>query len=385
MDLCFLKAKRGANISYSVFSGVDTDEFHLMVEPEPLGSVCDQIGQVLESALDFLQSKGMDRHNILFHRYFASDIANSFESIRAAVQATFESPASIIQQPTTAGNKVAAWIYAVKFNAGTVRTHNNKNTLSIEHNGYQHLFASQLSAADACNSKLQTIQLFGKYNEILQNKDLTLAEHCIRTWLFVRDIDNNYQGMVEARNEIFAREGLTTDSHFIASTGIEGETHQAQTLVAMDAYAVGGIDSKQITHLKALDHLSATADYGVAFERATAVDYGDRRHIFVSGTASIDRKGQILHEQDIEKQTERTFENIAALLHEGQASLNDLASILVYIRDWADHRFVANYLQTHFPKVPALCVWAPVCRQGWLIEVEGIAIKKMEQNQFRNF
>ena len=49
--------------------------------------------------------------------------------------------------------------------------------------------------------------------EIYRNFDLPFI---------IENIDGNYKGVVEARREFFAEHGLTPDTHFIASTGIEG-------------------------------------------------------------------------------------------------------------------------------------------------------------------
>jgi len=131
--------------------------------------------------------------------------------------------------------------------------------------------------------------------------------------------------------------------------------------------------------------LNPTHEYGVAFERGTAVDYGDRRDIFISGTASIDCNGDILYPNDIEKQTERGFNNIKALLHEAEADMGDVNSMTVYLRDRADAMFIENYLASNFPDIPTILVLAAVCRSGWLIEIECIAIKSIVNPVFRNF
>jgi hypothetical protein len=38
-----------------------------------------------------------------------------------------------------------------------------------------------------------------------------------------------------------------------------------------------------------------------------------------------------------------------------------------------DFNKVGNYISKHFPKVPKVITWAPVCRPGWLVEVECVA------------
>ncbi len=69
----------------------------------------------------------------------------------------------------------------------------------------------------------------------------------------------------------------------------------------MDTYAVDGLKSEQIHYLYAPTHLNPTYEYGVSFERGTYVDYGDRRQVFISGTASINNKGEVVCPGDIEQ------------------------------------------------------------------------------------
>ena len=78
-----------------------------------------------------------------------------------------------------------------------------------------------------------------------------------RTWIYCRDIDNNYRGLVEGRNGCFDRYGLTAESHFIASTGIEGCTELPGRLLHMDSLGIGA-GARQVRYMEALDYLSPT-------------------------------------------------------------------------------------------------------------------------------
>ena len=51
--------------------------------------------------------------------------------------------------------------------------------------------------------------------------------------------------------------------------------------------------------------LSPTVLYRGTFEQGTRLVPGDRSLCFISGTASIDSKGQVVHPFDVTKQTER--------------------------------------------------------------------------------
>ncbi len=280
---------------------------------------------------------------------------------------------SWVRQHPAPPAKVSLWAYHV---SDPVRTDKIKdgNTLTMKRGGLSHHWTTGITSLNKNTSYEQTKCIFEKYNTILQRRGMSLADNVIRTWLFVQNIDANYHGMTEARKEFFAKHGLTQDTHFIASTGVEGDYINPAAMVTMDAYAISGIRQEQIKFLSAPDHLSPTYLYGVTFERATSIDYKDRKHIFISGTASIDRKGEILHPGDVSRQLERTLENTEALLKQAGATFKDMCVFIVYVRDPSDYIAAQQMMRKRFSDAPIDVVLARVCRPGWLIEVEGMAI-----------
>ena len=138
-------------------------------------------------------------------------------------------------------------------------------------------------------------------------------------------------------------------------------------------------------YLQALTHLNPTYEYGVTFERGTKISYGDREHLFISGTASIDCHGEVVHVGDVVAQTHRMWENVEALLHEGGAAFTDVMQMIVYLRDIADYTVVSEMFRQRFPDVPCIITLAPVCRPAWLIEMECVAVKEGHHPSFRNF
>ena len=142
---------------------------------------------------------------------------------------------------------------------------------------------------------------------------------------------------------------------------------------------------EQIQFLYAPTHLNPTYEYGVTFERGTAVHYADRTQVFISGTASIDNKGNILYPGDICQQAARMLRNISALLTEAGATTEDIQQAIVYLRDTADYQVVEHFLAENYPGLPHIIVHAPVCRPGWLIEMECIAVVPSENTAFGVF
>ena len=313
---------------------------------------------------------------VLLRRFFLSDPANQAARLESELRRLPAAATSLIGQPPLNGTKLAAWVYAV--DCAEVQDG------LLVHNGYKHLWTGGMTAEKA-GSEAQTADIFNAYETLLAQKGMTVAGNCLRTWLFVRDVDTHYGGVVKGRRDHFNGIGLTPDTHFIASTGIAGFSADPQQLVRMDAYAVGGLEEEQIQYLHAYDHLSPTALYGVTFERGTAVTYGDRKHVFISGTASIDKDGKVVHVDDPVQQTERMLENVNALLQEADAGFEDLAYCLAYLRDTADYLRVREVIQRNCPMLDPIYVLAPVCRPAWLVEMECMAVTGKGNSSFAAF
>lgn len=379
-------------ISLSVYSKNKTDEVHLVARPVAGGSFIDELRQ-LESALAVTFEKNALRYeDLVFARFFLSDAANQNEVLsdlhNLCSALSKHAAVSVVQQPSLQASKLVLWLYFVKRDKqdAAEKVKLNDSMLLYSHNGYKHIWNTQLhSDKKDADSAIQTQQIFSAFQDVLHRNSLTIKENCIRTWIYVKDVDFNYQGVVTARKQFFEQLGMTENTHYISSTGIEGRQADACRNVLMDAYSIGGIDAKQIRFLQALENLNPTHQYGVTFERGTSVDFGDRRHIYISGTASINNKGEVVYPKQIDKQLERTFENIAALLKDADADMADVAQMIVYLRDIADAELVNRLLEIRFPQIPKALVLAPVCRPEWLIEIECIAIKDITTDEFNCF
>lgn len=315
----------------------------------------------------------------VFKRYFLSDAANQADDV--VVADVTDCAKSIIQQPPLDGTKIALWVWLMS-DVQTGMT--NSGLYEVRHGAFRHLFNASAHNL-AANSEYQMRLLFNEYIMQLAEEGCTLADNCLRTWLFVNDIDLNYGGVVRARNQVFFTQGLTQNTHFIASTGIGGRQQDTNVLSQMDNYAIAGIRQEQIHYLYAPTHLNRTSDYGVSFERGTYIDYADRRHVLISGTASINNKGEVMYAKDIEQQTRRMWDNVEALLSEAECTFDDVAHMIVYLRDVADYDVVRSLFAERFPGKPCVIVLAPVCRPGWLVEMECMAIKAVSHPELPQF
>ena len=359
-------------------NGTEVREYQAIIHvANPRLTYAQQLEAVL-NAYDALRTQFAGTQAV-FKRYFLSDAANQADDIIAADLSLCAK--SIIQQAPIDGTKVALWVYLMS----GVETQLNKSGLyEVRHREFRHLYNASAHNL-AANSEYQMRLLFNEYVMQLAEEGCKLSENCIRTWLFVNDIDLNYGGVVRARNQVFFTQGLTVHTHFIASTGIGGRQQDPNVLSQMDNYAIAGIRQEQIHYLYAPTHLNRTSDYGVSFERGTYIDYADRRHVFISGTASINNKGEIMYPKDIEQQTRRMWDNVEALLKEADCSYDDVTEMVVYLRDIADYDIVRSLFQERFPDKPCVIVHAAVCRPGWLVEMECMAVKAQSKPEFPAF
>ena len=313
-----------------------------------------------DSVKSYLEAEQRENRRLSYTKVFLSDISNQEEQLRQSPLMTEligRSACTIIQQSPIGGAKIGLLLKT-----------------SDEPDGFI-LHSLRLTDDEVMNfgSYMQTVMLFDKYIALLEAEGLNLKEHCVRTWLYVRDIDTNYDGVVKARNDIFRQHGLTVDTHFIASTGIGGRAMGKNVCVAIDFLTARDIRPEDKLYLKALDHLNPTHEYGVAFERGVRVALPTKYEYFISGTASINHRGEVINVGNVTKQTERLLENIGALLADGGATMADVKYFIVYLRDLADVQAVDDYMAKAYPDVPRIITHANVCRPAWLVEMECIA------------
>jgi enamine deaminase RidA (YjgF/YER057c/UK114 family) len=375
-------AELGVSIEISTFSTPNgVTEWHAMLHVEPLeDTFMGQYQRICLAENWLLKAEMLQGAEMVFKRYFLSDSTNQQPLMQ---EETSHCTISYIQQPPLDGSKVALWIHLLQ-GADIEYQADQAGSTIVSHNGYRHIWIMGLMDNHG-DSHQQTHSLLTEYEKLLADQHATMADNCIRTWFFVRDVDTQYNGLVVARRNYFNYIGLTADTHYISSTGIGGNPSDPKALVQLGSYAVTGFQPEQQRYLYAPSHLNRTSDYGVTFERGTLMQYGDRDHVYISGTASIDNRGEVVHVGDIRKQTLRMWENVEKLLEEAGMTMGHCAQIIVYLRDTADYKLVSQMFAERFPEIPTVITLAPVCRPTWLIEMECIAIKENNNPQYADF
>ncbi len=104
---------------------------------------------------------------------------------------------------------------------------------------------------------------------------------------------------------------------------------------------------------------------------------GPFRLLVISGTASINEKGETVYKGDFEKQCRKTFENLTGLLKSAGADWKDVIKTTIFLRDIdRDYQQFCElrkefYDSLDIPFYPAsTCVEAKICRNDLLLEIE---------------
>ncbi|MEI8397057.1 MAG: Rid family hydrolase [Rhodospirillaceae bacterium] len=376
-----------AGISVKKCQGRTGGTEYFMIVEAPAGlSYAEQLAAVESRYEQARLDLGLDPQTAIFRRLFLSDTMNQAQLAQSSplfsTAAAGPVAVSLVQQPPLPESKIALLAYHIDSDAPVIKKRLSPKHLLIEKNNVKHLWSTRLCAGaygSAASVVTQTGKIFGDLITTLGEHGGNLRDHCVRTWLYLKEVDVFYQGMVDRRTELFNQHGLTAETHYISSTGIQGACPHRYDLVSMDAYSIVDLAQNQMSFLNDFNYLCPTKDYNVTFERGTKIAFADRSHYYISGTASIDDVGRVMHPGNVLRQLDRTLENIDALLRSGGAVLDDMMYFIVYLRDHADYSSIQQVLAERFPDLPTVIVLGPVCRPEWLIEIEGIAVRAVDE------
>jgi enamine deaminase RidA (YjgF/YER057c/UK114 family) len=378
--------KHSDRTSVSFFSSEQgMDEYFILIRSKLEVNLESSLDNIYKDYSLVMENYGLSENTVIFTKYFLGDIHNEISKLKKSDLFNFGSKAgqSVIEQtPLFHGGGMYLLAYHLEdcdnHLSKTLKYRDQNKDRNSEHvkgKNYSMLWAGNYFGTGKLDSCEQSKQVFNDYILLLNEYGMNMYDSTIRTWIYVRDIDNHYQGLVDSRKVLFEKYNLNKDTRYIASTGIEGKSKLHNSLVTMDALSFGGLDEGQIIRMEAPGYMGPTIDYGVTFERATRVKFGDRSHFYISGTASIDESGNVMHNYDAASQAKRAIINVEQLMKQQGATLLDMAYYIVYLRSTHDVNKVENVLSLYLPdSIPVIYVEGAVCRPNWLVEIEGVGV-----------
>jgi enamine deaminase RidA (YjgF/YER057c/UK114 family) len=339
----------------------------------------------IEAYREELRTAGLDRRSEVWLRFYLADASEQAPFLSQLGSLEESGLVSAVAQPPVSGSCAALQAYHLESASRLLKRQLSPRALLIEHGAYRSLWLNPAPLSGATAAE-QTSALLNEAERQIRRQGGTLRDNLLRTWFFVPDIDTDYTALVGVRRALFESRGLNSETHFVTSTGIGADRASGAEGIVLNALAQMGVDSEQIRYLNAPDHMCPAHNYGVTFERGTAVVYADRTHLHISGTASIDSHGRVLYVGDPKRQAERMVQNVHALLIAGGADLDDLRQATVYLRRGEDAEPVAEVLHQRLPEhLPRLMVRGAVCRPQWLVEMEATAIVPRGDRHFAAF
>jgi len=334
----------------------------------------------------------LDEETLIFSRIFMSDIENQNSILKSSniFHMLAKGALSVVGQSPLVGGSVCLLSYHIGSSTNRLTKRlivtemlHGGNALLAHGEHYSLLYTAGTNSTEAPEAGQQAKEIFFCTAALLEQQQMSIARNMIRTWVFVRDIGNHYKIMVDMRREFFETIGLTAKTRYLASTGIEAYNSAASTLISLDSLSFGGIREEQIVRMEALGNMPPTISYGVTFERGLRLRFGDRSHIYISGTASVDASGTIMYPGDARQQMHCAIDNVESLLAAQHASLSDMVLAIVYVRDFHAVSLVRSVMEQRLGvRVPCIFSHAAICRPGWLIEIEGVAICN-DKTQFK--
>ncbi len=370
---------------YARLGAGDAIEIYGRVQPQAgVTGIEAQAASIYACLRGLLKQHGLDPGDVLTERLFFADIDAHAEPVRR-VRADFyqdsaDLPAStFLQQPPGAeGQLLELQVYIVRSQLHHVVVMPGLPSATagrlVSAPGQTHIYLQNLVADDdlrGVDFRGQCRRLFERLRGVLADHDLPVSQ-LIRTWIYLRDLETDYDALNEVRNDCFAEWGVT---RLPASTGIEGAPHPTGCRISADVCILWG-DSLGEIELMHGETLGEAAEYGSAFSRGLRVQHADRTVLFVSGTASIDVAGNVVHVGDIEGQCHRMLDNVDALLRPHGAVLADTVNAVTYLKERAFVPVFERVCRERGVSTDLLntVVVADVCRPDWLCEIELTAV-----------
>ncbi|MGI6572245.1 MAG: endoribonuclease L-PSP [Fermentimonas sp.] len=259
-----------------------------------------------------------------------------------------------------------------------------------EHEGYSYvivenecarlLFAGGFQADLSTSILNQSREVFRLIGGLLEKEKFPISS-ITRQWNYIERItawdgkNQHYQMFNNARGEFYAL--ARWENGYPAATGI-GAT-KGGVSVDIDAaifqskccFATPINNKLQVAaHEYSSDVLKEAGNEKATpkFERAKSMTFGERSLVYISGTAAI-RGEESLKDVGVKRQMNVTIDNISQLI--GNAKIRMLR---VYLKNPEDYEIVKQHLLSYEQLVPISYLWADVCRNELLIEIEGIAM-----------
>lgn len=382
------------SVSVRRYSGPTADEFFFLCRPgERATSAARQAESLYEALLAALDAEGADAqalmHETVFLRRAGDDAGIVAEARRRVLGRTGSESCGAVttligQPPLEAGAAVEIAAVAVAPHRPESRTVTGVGralscpcpackagaSARIVGLGEESHFRAANVHGTGRAAFDEAYDMFRIAEGLLAEAGMTFRD-VVRTWIYLRDIDRDYEALNHARQKFFRDCGIDRRP---ASTGVQGIPFTESHDFSLSLYALRSSAPVEV-ELMSTPTLNEAWTYGAEFSRGLRVVDANKVTLHVSGTASIDEGGRTVHVGDLAAQVERMLRNIETLLGTQGATFEDVVSAVAYLKRPNDAAEVRGMLRDRgFDGFPCAFVDAPLCRPELLCEIEAVAV-----------
>lgn len=379
-------AEHDGAVTATRIEGLGYTEMLVGIRPSGEGRLDNQIWQIYGRLLGLLRSQGAGREHVVAEKVFLQDTRAQAEAFAAARAAFYRGakgreilPAvTYLREPPCEPGVVCELQARVLIpDPGeelTIRPIEGLRAPASGHviscRGYDHVHLYNLTGGqpgDGMEYAAQTAEVFETAEAVLEGEGMTFRD-VVRTWIYIDEMERHYDDLNRVRSAFFDRAGV---ERMPASTGIQAGVYPADRGGSLDLYALRAERPVEVKQMHA-PTLNEAWSYGSAFSRGMTVTTEDRTTAYVSGTASIDETGEVVHVGDIEGQVNRMLVNVEKLLAGSAMGLSDVVRVTTYLKEPEYYEtFQRVCAEWNFPtEVAHTICHADVCRPDWLVEME---------------
>lgn len=219
----------------------------------------------------------------------------------------------------------------------------------------------------------QAREVFETLERVLADAGLTYND-VVRTWIFLRDLLSWYREFNDVRTAFYQEHGVF-GKLLPASTGIGAWTPSGAAIV-VDALAIRPKRPTFTIDVVPSPLQGAATAYRSSFSRAIEIGWPKCRELMISGTASIDEKGQTVFIGDTARQIAMTMEVVEAILNSRGMSWADVTRSIAYFRHSEEIPLFEAYCRgRRLPPFPVAVSHSTICRDDLLFEIEADAAR----------
>ncbi len=227
---------------------------------------------------------------------------------------------------------------------------------------------------------------FRAYKEILGFLDRMQFPFLARCWNYFPDINQKNNGIeryklfCSGRHEAFAEKYQSLHRYLPAATAV-GSKSGPLTINFIAARTNRGEHIENPRQVSAYQYPVEYGECSPSFARATYMDLGESKYLYVAGTASIIGH-KSCHKDNLLPQLQETHQNLDSLLNHSRCLLSrsaekveikDASVIKTYVRNVESLPLVKKFMEEKLTGAQSrLYLVGDICRSELLLEVEGV-------------